>query len=189
MIEILSMLKHLQAENKTLKAALESKSPGITEPKSIFGEQGGISSVTANMTTSPTSFSPVTADSDRMDRIETSLQDVMKMMNLIMRKSDKDPNQPPSTPDVPSHDPKRQRNDNSTDPNTAPPAIFLNGSTAEAPPPEPSLGKRVCNSSTPVSRRLQYTETDMLEDDYNPQPPEHILYRNEGGQSSPQTKK
>jgi hypothetical protein len=55
---------------------------------------------------------------------------------------------------------------------------------------EQPLGKRPCHSTTPVSRRLQYTEMDTFEDDLEVQPSEiSISHRKAGGQSSPPIKK
>jgi hypothetical protein len=55
---------------------------------------------------------------------------------------------------------------------------------------EQPLGKRPCHSTTPVSRRLQYTEMDTFEDDLEVQPSEiSISHRKAGGQSSPLIKK
>jgi hypothetical protein len=108
---IREMMASLKASHKTL----EQENRLLREQVQLANQPAvpGIESVTATAAT--TTYSPVTDDSDRMDRIENSLKDVMVMFTTFISQSvpsDKanETKQPPPTPEEPKQDSKRRKN-------------------------------------------------------------------------------
>jgi hypothetical protein len=108
---IREMMASLTASHKTL----EQENRLLREQVQLANQPAvpGIESVTATAAT--TTYSPVTDDSDRMDRIENSLKDVMVMFTTFISQSappDKanESKQPPPTPEEPKQETKRRKN-------------------------------------------------------------------------------